>query len=207
LIDDRERAMDLSWPDYGGEALRGVLTGRVVPAPWRARITAAQGWIVLIRLKSEIVYPDGLKELLQQADAKLASNTERVTAWDANARWVELLQLLLHVAGVDTIRRVRRPRLAIVLSCYDELDAGAQDPGEVLRQQLPLVATFLASTWSADQMSIWGLSALGQPLAKDASDAGFMQDGPEHQGWIMPPGGGVCDPDLTRPLAWLLGST
>jgi len=207
LIDGRERAMDLSWPDYGGEALRAVFTGRVVPTPWLERITAAQGWIVLIRLKSEIVYPDKLEQLLQQANAKLASNAARATAWDANARWVELLQLLLHVAGVDTVRRVRQPRLAVVLSCYDELDAGAQDPAEVLRQRLPLVSAFLASTWRADQMAVWGLSALGRPLAKDASDAEFMQDGPEYQGWIMPPRGGASDPDLSRPLAWLLGST
>jgi hypothetical protein len=206
LTDNRGRAMDLSWPDYGGESLRAVLTDRVIPTPWRARITVAQGWIVLIRLKSEVVYLDKLEQLLQQADAKPASNTARATAWDANARWVELLQLLLHVAGVDTVRPVRRPRLAVLLSCYDELDAGSQDPGEVLRQRLPLVSAFLASTWSAGQMTVWGLSALGRPLAKDTSDADFTQDGPEHQGWIMPPGGGASDPDLSRPLAWLLGS-
>ena len=206
LTDDRGRAIDLSWPDYGGEVIRGVLMDRVIPTPWQARITAAQGWIVLIRLKSEVMYPDKLEQLLQQADAKPALNTARATAWDANAQWVELLQLLLHVAGVDTVRRVQRPRLAVLLSCYDELDAGSQDPGEVLRQRLPLVSAFLASTWCAGQMTVWGLSALGRPLAKDATDADFMQDGPEHQGWIMPPGGGSSDPDLSRPLAWLLGS-
>jgi hypothetical protein len=206
LTDDRGHAMDLSWPDYGGESVRAVLTDRVIPTPWRARITAAQGWIVLIRLKSEVVYPDKLEQLLQQADAKPASNIARATTWDANARWVELLQMLLHVAEVDTVQRVRRPRLAVLLSCYDELDAGSQDPGEVLRQRLPLVSAFLASTWSAGQMTVWGLSALGRPLVKDTSDADFTQDGPEHQGWIMPPGGGLSDPDLSRPLAWLLGS-
>ena len=206
LIDNRGRLMDLSWPDYGGEALRDVLADRVVPPSWQARLTAAHGWVMLIRINSEVVFPATLERIPQKADAKPSLNNVRATTWDSNARWVELLQMLLHVARIDTVQRVRRPRLAVLLSCYDELDAGSQDPGEVLRQRLPLVSAFLASTWSAGQMTIWGLSSLGRALVKDASDTDFMQDGPEYQGWIVPPGGGVSNPDLSLPLTWLLGT-
>lgn len=205
LIDDRHRRMNLTWPDYGGEALHNVWAERLVPQAWQAKLGAAHGWVLMIRLGSEVVFPTTLEPLLQQATPSPSANPARMTAWDANARWVELLQILLHVARIDTVRRIRQPRMAVLLSCYDELDAGERPPGETLRARLPLVAAFLASLWRADQLTVWGVSSLGRPLVNDKPDTDFMEDGPEHQGWIVPPTGGARDPDLSLPLTWLLG--
>lgn len=203
LVDARGHTMDLRWPDYGGEQLREVFKQRAVREDWRARLMAADGWVLLIRLKGETKYPDALEELGKRPEGQRV-NIERATSWDANARWVELMQILLHVAGLGTVTRLRRPRLTVLLSCYDELGTDDGPPGERLAEELPLVAAFLDNAWAAEAVSVWGLSALGRPLDRHNSDQEFIDKGPETQGWVVPPEGGTRDPDLTKPLAWLL---
>jgi hypothetical protein len=205
LVDRQGNPMDLRWPDYGGEQLRAVFDERAVSEAWRLRLTKADGWVLLIRLKSETTYPDALDELGKRAEPG-TSNSARPGAWDANARWVELLQLLLHVAGLGQVVRLRRPRLTVLLSCYDELESSQQPPRDVLAETLPLVSSFIDSTWAAESVSIWGLSALGRLLETTSEDGSFIDEGPEHQGWVIPPEGGAPDPDLTRPLEWLVRS-
>ncbi|MDI1444865.1 hypothetical protein [Polyangium sp. 6x1] len=207
LVDERGNAIDLRWPDYGGEQLRSVFESRAVSDAWRLRLTKADGWILLIRLKSEPTYPDAFEELKKSKEKASSSNTARAVSWDANARWVELLQILLHVAGLGQLSRLQRPRLAVLLSCYDELGAAPQQPPrEVLNETLPLMSSFIESTWAPGEASIWGLSSLGCLLEPNSENATFIDEGPEHQGWLVPPEGGTSDTDLTRPLAWLVGS-
>lgn len=212
LVDAEEHAMDVRWPDYGGEQIRSVFSDRSVPDAWVSRLARADGWVLLIRLTGETTYPSALGELIarSKADAKPttadSSSQQRAGTWDANAWWVELLQILLHVAGLGTVVQLQKPRLIVLLSCYDELDAGDKRPGELLRQKLPLVYSFIHSTWSEKALSIWGLSALGKPLDQKSQDEAFIDDGPETQGWVIAPTGGARDPDLSKPLAWLLKS-
>lgn len=205
-LEDRQgNAMDLRWPDYGGEQLRAVSDQRAVPEAWRSRLTRADGWVLLIRLKTESTYPDALEGLLKRPEDR-SGNEARAGSWDANARWVELLQILLHVAGLGQVDRLMRPRLAVLISCYDELGVTDAPPRQVLAKTLPLVSSFIDSSWKPEAVSIWGLSALGRLLEHDSADAGFMDEGPESQGWVIPPEGGAPDPDLSRPLAWLVGA-
>jgi hypothetical protein len=207
LADVQGKAVDLRWPDYGGEQLRAVFDHRAVLEDWRSRLAVADGWVLLIRLKSETTYPDALAELVKRAkERKGNSGTARAGTWDANARWVELLQMLLHVAGLGTATRLRRPRLVVLLSCYDELGEALDPPPQMLAEKLPLLSSFIHSTWAPESVSIWGLSALGRLLERDSADELFIDNGPEQQGWVVPPEGGSRDPDLTKPLAWLLGA-
>jgi hypothetical protein len=205
LMDGHGNALDLRWPDYGGEQLRNVFKDRAVPDQWLARLREARGWLLLIRLSSETVYPDALEHLTQLSGGRNGT-AERATTWDANAYWVELLQILLHVAGLGTVARLIEPRLAVLLSCYDLENAGDAPPRQALAAKLPLVASFIDSVWHPDAVSVWGLSALGRSLDKNSADEAFIDEGPESQGWIVAPEGGPQDPDLSRPVAWLLGT-
>lgn len=202
LKDKRGHMLDLRWPDYGGEQLKTVFDERQVTENWRSQLRQAEGWLLLIRLRKETTYPDALAELAKRS-AGGNGTTARAGAWDANARWVELLQMLLHVAGVGTVSRREQPRLAVLLSCYDEVAADDLLPDQVLAKHLPLVAAFIDSLWTPDAMSIWGLSALGRLLEPSSDDENFINQGPEHQGWVVTPDG-QKDSDLSRPLAWLL---
>lgn len=209
LQDTRDRALDLHWPDYGGEQLSSIFEERSVTEAWRQRLLKSEAWVLLIRLHSETTYPDELDKLLNR-EALAADAHTRPTAsggkWDANAYWVELLQLLLHVAGRGTVQRLQRPRLAVLLSCYDEIPEPLATPRQTLAAKLPLLSAFIHSAWAAEDVSIWGLSALGKLLEQDSEDEDFRQCGPEEQGWVIAPEGGEHDKDLTRPLAWLLES-
>lgn len=204
LKDKRGHLLDLRWPDYGGEQLKTVFDERQVTENWRTQLRQAEGWLLLIRLRKETTYPDALAELAKRS-ADGNGMTARAGAWDANARWVELLQILLHVAGVGTVSRREQPRLAVLLSCYDELTTDNLLPDQVLAKHLPLVAAFIDSFWLPDARSIWGLSALGRLLEASSDDESFINQGPEHQGWVVTPDG-QKDSDLSRPLAWLLGA-
>lgn len=205
LADRSGRSLELTWPDYGGEQLREIEKQRVVSEAWRARLSQADGWVILLRLQAEKTYPDALAQLTTLAGRAMANEARtKQGGWDANARWVELLQILLHVAGHGTVQRRSRPRLAILLSCYDELEAGTRPPAHVLADRLPLLAAFVGSSWSSESVSIWGLSALGRLLDTSSRDDDFINEGPELHGWVMPPEGGERDPDLSSPLAWLL---
>lgn len=203
LVDGAGRATDLRWPDYGGEQVKAVAESRAVTPQWRDRLVAAKGWLLFVRPNGETTYPDALDKLTERPAADAAPGARSI-GWDASARLTELLQILLHVAGVGTSSRVSSPRLAVLLSCYDEVLSDAKAPRELLDQRFPLLSSFIESTWHPGSLSIWGLSSLGKALAADGADDDFIDEGPEHQGWVIPPGGARREGDLSLPLAWLL---
>lgn len=205
-------AIDLNWPDYGGEQMKQVLERREVPLAWRDRLLNAQGWLLMIRLSQETVYPHKLEELAKHPPQPHPEprNIPGADAarWDANASTVELLQILLHAAELGTHTRRRSPRLAVLLSCYDEVEPTAERPPRtVLAERLPLLDAFIDSLWEPDALSVWGLAALGKPLNKDVADDDFTNSGPRRQGWVVVPEGGGRNADLSLPLVWLLEAT
>lgn len=204
IVADDGTELELRWPDYGGEQLRVAFSDRAISEEWRTRLAAAQGWIMMIRLKSEVTYPGAIEQIGKSERETLTEKKSRPETWDANAYWTELVQILLHVAGHGTVEQLSRPRLAIMLSCYDELETEGMLPSEVLVKRLPLFSAFLHSIWREEAISVWGLSSLGRELKLDSHDDDFIDNGPETQGWVVPPAGGDSNPDLTMPLHWLL---
>ena len=196
----------LEWPEYAGERLFAIMEQRSLPAEWRASINRATGWILFVRPSTLKVYEDLLERPTGVAPQHTASDEVVVDGkrWDDRARYVELLQMLLFGAGRSTFRRTPKPRLAVVLSCWDELEHPGT-PEETLATRLPLVDAFIRSTWSDDAWSVWGLSSLGRALSQVEQDAEFAQLGPEHFGYVVPPNGQDQLKDLTAPVAWLLG--
>lgn len=203
IVDNAGAELELRWPDYGGEQLRSAFSDRAISDAWRTRLVAARGWILMIRLNSEVTYPGAIEQMVQRSHIEV-QGASRPATWDANAYWTELVQILLHVGGHGTVEQRCLPRLAIMLSCYDELGAEGLMPAEVLANRLPLFSTFVHSVWRAGTISVWGLSSLGRELHSTSRDDGFIDNGPETQGWIVLPTGDHRDPDLTLPLHWLL---
>lgn len=203
IVDENGTEFELRWPDYAGEQLRNAFAERAISDAWRLRLGAAQGWMLMIRLKSEVTYPGAIEKLARGETGEIRGAAKPAT-WDGNAYWTELVQILLHIAGHGTVEQRRLPRLAIMLSCYDELGVGEVLPSTVLAKQLPLFSTFLNSLWRPDALSVWGLSSLGRGLSKTSRDEAFADNGPETQGWLVPSTGGERNSDLTLPLHWLL---
>ena len=193
--------IDLVWPDYGGEQVRRIIDDREVPPAWRDRIRAARSWLLLIRVQRSQLDDDVLARppsLVARGSAPGAFRSS------AQARLVELLQIMMFVHGADPAAARTEPRLSILLSCWDELglEPGTA-PSAVLAERMPLLAAFVRGCWLPDAVQVLGLSALGRPLAPDREDAEFMETGPERNGFAVLPDGKQT-PDLTAPLALLV---
>ena len=206
LIDSDENKLDLYWPDYGGEQLKQLFEQREVPAAWRERLVSSEGWMLFIRLSSETTYPDAIAKLASLPEERPKENL-RLETWDANAYWIELIQIICSVAGYGTTAAQNKPPLAIFLSCYDENTTDGKTPSEVLKTKLPLFYQFINSNWLKDSLSIWGVSALGKTLTPESNDDSFIDEGPEFQGWVVEPDSHEQNSDLTAPISWLLDKT
>lgn len=206
VADGRGRAMDLVWPDYGGEQIRRMLEHRRVSVAWRDRLMRGAGWILLVRVQHADLSEDLFSRPLASLGA--APATDRPYRMSDQSRLVELLQLLLHVRGVGTLVPIASPALTVLLSCWDELGpAGAgRPPAGVLAERLPLLADFVETNWRPDRLSILGLSSLGRPLQDREQDEEYIDRGPEHFGFIVRADGSL-NPDLTLPIAELFART
>lgn len=207
LETDDGTAVVLEWPEYAGERLFAIVDHRMMPDEWRRSVNSASGWLLFIRPSTLKLYEDLLVRPTdvepQHADSPAA--TVEGTGWDDRARYVELLQMFLFAVGQSTYEPVEVPRLAVVLSCWDELNGEKITPEQLLAERLPLLHAFIRSTWRDGAWSVWGLSSLGRALRNDEPDEDFRTHGPENFGYVLRPGATTQDRDLTSPVAWLLG--
>lgn len=203
-IEDRSgHRSDLRWPDYGGEQLADMLETRVIPTAWSSRLATADGWFLFLRLSKMKVYEDALS---RSPEKRAREELRRIPAgWDDNARQVELVQLLVQAAELSTTTRLRRPKLLIALSCWDEIPGTElKTPEQILAERLPLLSSFVEANWHRGALSIWGVASLGRDLRPDSEDEDFQTQGPESFGYVIVPGTAARQADLTLPLAWML---
>lgn len=204
---NNEKEFDLTWFDYAGEQLTHIFENRSVNEKWAESLINANGWMVFIRLNDETKFKHKIEDLLTNKDASQKNNKKEadIDTVDANVWWIELFQIILHVCNLKKPQRVSKPKLAIVLSCYDQItNSSDTTPQEIFEKELPLLNQFLHSNWEKDKISIWGLSSLGRSLDK-RSQSNFVDNGPENQGWIIPPDTNKKNSDLTSPIVWIYG--
>ncbi len=196
--------LDLIWPEYGGEQLNDILVNRQVPATWRDRARTSDGWLVLARANHHEVDGDFMSRPLSQL--KQAPTVQPPYRHTSQARLIELLQMLLFMRGADVVAGRGIPRLAVVLSCWDELPADliARGPPDVLRTRMPMLAQFVESVWPANLRSTLGLSALERALDDKVVDEDFRDRGPEAFGYTVL-GPNARTPDLCIPLEHIAG--
>ena len=200
--------MDLTWFDYAGEQLTYIFESRSVNEKWAESLINANGWMVFIRLNDETKYKHKIEDLLTNRDVikKGKTKQEETDSVDANIWWIELFQIILHVCNLKRSQRISKPKLAIVLSCYDQISnsTSTTTPKEIFEKELPLLNQFLHSNWEQDKITIWGLSSLGRALDKRSQNT-FVDNGPENQGWIISPDSYERSTDLTSPIVWIYG--
>ncbi|MEX3693851.1 hypothetical protein AB3X91_33815 [Paraburkholderia sp. BR14263] len=200
IVDRQKRQAEMIWPDYGGEQIRDLTRNRVIPAPWRDRVSSASDWILVVRLntvrQAEDIFTRPISSLGQQnPDAQAQRLSDQ-------ARLIELLQILLYVAGLGRETRLSVPGLSVLLSCWDELGlAAGTKPADVLKERVPMLFAFLQSTWEVPD--IVGLSALEKSLTENDSDMAYATRGPEHFGYVILPDGSHST-DITLPVQRLL---
>lgn len=202
IEDKNERAIDLVWPDYGGEQISTIIASRRISPAWRARIIRSGGWLFFVRLQQLNLQDDIFSRPL--ASILNPPPSEKDFKLSDPSRLIELLQMLLFVRGVGTVTQLSSPALVVLLSCWDEI-AGVQPgsrPEEVLGRYLPLLADFVATNWAPARVSVLGLSSLEKTLDEKSQDEDFRSRGPEQFGYIVR-ADGTRDCDLTIPISQL----
>ena len=200
IADEAGRYAELVWPDYGGEQVRNLVSQRRIPVAWRERVLEATDWVLLIRLHSLRSEDDLFSRPLQSFAA--AEPQGEATAYEPSdqARTVELLQILLYLAQFHLDRPLRKPRLTILLSCWDELET-TELPADLFASLLPMLWSFVRSNWTSP--TVIGLSALERALSKTDTDMEYATRGPEEFGYVVLPDG-VKNTDITLPIHRLL---
>jgi hypothetical protein len=205
IVDRDGMQTQLIWPDYGGEQIKLMFSTRKVPEAWRARIEESPAWMLLIRLNKTRVMEDVLSRplaALREAppnEARVANAAGSIELSD-QARLIELLQMLLYLRRICAERPLSIPRLAILLTCWDELGA-ADRPWDTLHRHLPMFGDFVSSNWR--NPVVLGLSALGRALDAKQGDLEYATRGPEQFGFVVREDG-TTTPDLTLPIAALI---
>lgn len=200
ISDVAGRCAELIWPDYGGEQVRNLVTQRRIPTDWRGRVLEAKDWVLLIRLHSLRSEEDLFSRPLQSF-AEAESQGDSVTyELSDQARIVELLQMLLYLAQFHLEQPLRKPRLTILLSCWDELETAAI-PADLLASRLPMLWSFVRSNWASPM--VMGLSALERALSRTDPDQEYAIRGPEEFGYVVLPDG-VINKDITLPIQHLM---
>lgn len=200
ITDHAGRCAELVWPDYGGEQVRSLVTQRRIPAAWRERVVEATDWVVLIRLHSLRSEDDLFSRPLQSFAAVEPQGEAATYELSDQARTVELLQMLLYLAQFNLDRPLSKPRLTILLSCWDELET-TEIPADLLASRLPMLWSFVRSNWVSP--TVLGLSALERALSKTDADQDYAIRGPEEFGYVVLPNG-VKNTDITLPIQQLM---
>ncbi len=213
-----KRQLDVCWPDYGGEQLYRQVNRRTIDQRWQERLSIANAWLLFVRLvitqRHKDILADPLSVKLPTSEEPKEDSEEPKEDSDESqedgeglseqAKVLELLQMLLHVACVDLSKPAVSPVLGVVLSCWDEIteDEGVT-PQELLRERAPLICQFIESNWKEESRFIMGLSSTEKPLSSDEPDEGYVQDGPESFGFSID-SDGTKSKDLTLPISRLL---
>jgi Double-GTPase 1 len=200
IVDQSNRPAEMIWPDYGGEQIRTLIADREIPSPWRDRVLSATDWVLLIRLHTMHTADDVFSRPLTKLGAPEVEGVQHEPS--DQARLIELLQMLLHIAGIGRDSVLEIPTLTVLLSCWDEMGLLA-NPRAALCGQLPMLTSFIEATWRSP--TIMGLSALEKPLSQTGTDKDYTIRGPEQFGFVILPDG-TQTRDITVPVQFLIAS-
>jgi len=193
-----EKQVDLKCPEYGGEQVLSIVENRELNKEWTASIQESNSWILFIRLNnvnkpldiSDVTYSEqhhkNPKEPVSDAEYKISDQSF----------FIELLQILLHAKGTDYHKVNDKPKLTIVLTCWDEMNT-EEKPYNVLQSKLPLLLNFLESNWDKNYLNIVGLSAQGFSLTTPENKEKYQIEGPEEFGYLVLPDGAQTN-DITE---------
>jgi len=176
--------INLDCPDYGGEQVNQIITGREVDSRWNESIKLSENWILFIKLNDLNTSFDLSNKTLKPELLEKNNGISTEYSISDQSSFIELFQILLHLKGQDAHFRNSLTKLTIVLTCWDELD-NPNTPQEELQKCLPLFLNFIQANWIETNLKILGLSSLGLSLKEPENKIKYQETGSENFGFIV----------------------
>ncbi|SDC45828.1 hypothetical protein SAMN05444679_103120 [Variovorax sp. CF079] len=196
---------ELIVPDFTGEIWQDAVKKSELSVDWQEAIENAHGAMLFVRVHSNLnVQP--LDWVTARDLLTNVGNGEQETEIPTQVVLCELLELM-------QARLARRPdgsapRLSVVVSAWDRLDATrrSQGPMEYLIREFPLFGGALSDVDNLD-IKIYGVSIVGGDLSDESFRLDFQTKALADCGWVVHErdGGWHQEPDVTAPVAWAIG--
>ena len=137
-----------AFPDYGGEQLNYIIYNRRINTVWKQYVESSNSWMLFVRLDEVKPVEDIINKGIPSVEEIVRRNATPppIKVSDA-AYFIELLQMLLYTKGVPTLNKAVRPKLTVVLSCWDVLNLPDNiKPSDILKERLPMLYEFLKNS-------------------------------------------------------------
>jgi hypothetical protein len=194
-------------PDISGELWLRAVADSEIAVDWMDELTRADGALLFVRVGSD----QDVRPLDWVTSKRMMAKLG--TPDDPGLPTQVMLCELLRFLEVSLVDRPdgSRPRVAIVVSAWDAVDAEkfAAGPRAYLEREYPLLAGRLDDVESLN-VRVFGLSVVGGDLKTDEECRDAVQDGGlDGRGWVADQdkqGVWRRDLDLTLPVAWVVGT-
>lgn len=201
-------------PDRPGEDWARLYTERRWPEEWQDYIAPTTSCLLLVRA----IPPDGGTRdwlALQRFMGPGANfNIDADHSKDPAPIQVVLVDWIQLIAGLyrERLGAAFRPRIGIVITAWDDLDADARAAGpmEHLRNNHKLLYDFIVNNRDRMDLAVFGVTLYGGDL-KDPVFSQSLVDSldPRKNGWVTYEADGKVrtSPDLLTPIVWALSPT
>ncbi|BDS12399.1 TRAFAC clade GTPase domain-containing protein [Aureispira anguillae] len=194
---------DLVCPDYGGEQVNKIVSTRTVNRAWIRAIKSSNNWMFFIRLSSLNKATDLSHLTMTENHRKDREITEEDSYFISDqSSLIELMQIILHHKEHDYHFKMSKVKLAIVLTCWDELNT-EKTPIDELKESVPLLLNFIETNWDQSRLKVLGLSALGCSLSELENKEKYEIEGAESFGFYIKENG-QKNKDITELLIEVL---
>jgi hypothetical protein len=192
-------------PDISGELWRNAVIDNEIDPDWMNELRRADAALLFVRVDSD--------QDVRPLDWVTSRNMlEKVGGEEDHGLPTQVMLCeLIRFLEVSLAKREDGgiPRLAVVVTAWDRVDAGKfkQGPVAFLEREYPLVAGRLADLSDLDAQ-VFGLSVVGGDLKHDpVYRQAFLEAGLDGHGWVAVRDGDGWrkDPDVTLPIAWAVG--
>lgn len=191
-------------PDISGELWRSAVIDNEVAPAWMDELKRADAALLFVRVDSD----QDVRPLDWVTSRKLLEKLgDEDHGLPTQVMLCELIRFLEESLAVR--EDGARPRLSVVVSAWDRVDAQIFKEGPIsyLQREYPLFAGRLADLDALD-VQIFGLSIVGGDLKHDPKyRKEFLEAGLDGQGWVTVEDDAewVKKPDVTLPIAWAVG--
>lgn len=199
-------------PDVIGELWKRAVETCELPERWMNDLASASGALFFVRIGSDqnkvpLDWVTAAK-LLRMEGSQPETDDSQKHEIPTQVSLCELLRFMEH--GLGTANSEARPRVAVLVTAWDRLDAerAAAGPTAYLATEYPLFAGRLKDIAKFD-VRVFGVSVVGGDFVDEEFKKRFFMQDLKSAGYVVEENEGRVETkqDLTLPVAWVVKAT